>query len=40
VFELKRQIETTGNVLVQACADFHARRQFLVGQIERVIYSR
>jgi hypothetical protein len=35
-----RQFCASANARLQACADFDAKRQFLVGHVERVIYHR
>jgi site-specific DNA recombinase len=35
-----RQFCASANARLQACADFDAKRQFLVGHVERVIYNR
>jgi hypothetical protein len=35
-----RQFCATANARLQACADFDAKRQFLVDYVERVIYNR
>jgi hypothetical protein len=35
-----RQFCATANARFEACADFDAKRQFLVGHIERVVYNR
>ena len=35
-----RQFCATANARLQACADFDAKRQFLVDHVERVIYNR
>jgi hypothetical protein len=35
-----RQFCATANALLQGCADFDAKRQFLVDHVERLIYNR
>jgi hypothetical protein len=35
-----RQFCASANARLQACADFDAKREFLVGHVERVIYNR
>jgi hypothetical protein len=35
-----RQFCASANARLQACANFDAKRQFLVGHVERVIYNR
>jgi hypothetical protein len=35
-----RQFSATANARLQACADFDAKRHFLVDHVERVIYNR
>ena len=35
-----RQFCASAKARLQACADFDAKRQFLVGHVERVIYNR
>jgi hypothetical protein len=35
-----RQFSATANARLQACADFDAKRQFLIDHVERVIYNR
>ena len=35
-----RQFCASARARLQACADFDAKRQFLVGHVERVIYNR
>jgi hypothetical protein len=35
-----RQFCASANARLQACADFDAKRQFLVGRVDRVIYNR